>query len=95
MSTKITDKQIAAAQAKIEARKRFEAVFPLLVEELISHLQKIHLPENAIEWYKEVSQSCYIGLIVEYELQYPWREIESWTFSGGYIPNSRWETFGG
>ena len=50
----ITDKQIASTKAKIEARKRFEFVFPLLVEELTSHLTSIHLPENAIEWFKDV-----------------------------------------
>jgi len=54
MGTEITEKQIAVAQAKIEARKRFEAVFPLLLHELLDHLQDINLPENAIEWYKEV-----------------------------------------
>lgn len=58
MGTEITEKQIAAAQAKFEARKRFEAVFPLLVNELLDHLQEINLPGNAIEWYKEVAQSC-------------------------------------
>jgi hypothetical protein len=50
----ITDKQIATAEAKIHARKRFESVFPLLVEELTSTLRTINLPENAIEWYKDV-----------------------------------------
>ena len=50
----ITDKQIASAQAKIEARKRFEFVFPLLVEEMTSYLTSIHLPENAIQWFKQV-----------------------------------------
>jgi hypothetical protein len=50
----LSPEQIASAQAKIEARKRFESVFPLLVEELTSYLQSIHLPENAIEWYKTV-----------------------------------------
>jgi hypothetical protein len=52
--TPITDQQIASVEAKIAARKRFESVFPLLVEEVISHLRSIHLPESAIEWYKEV-----------------------------------------
>jgi hypothetical protein len=51
----ITDKQIASTHAKIEARKRFESVFPLLVDEAITHLRSIHLPENAIEWYKQVN----------------------------------------
>jgi len=50
----ITDKQIATAEAKIHARKRFEAIFPLLVEELTSSLRSINLPENAIQWYKDV-----------------------------------------
>jgi hypothetical protein len=50
----ITDKQIASAQAKIDARKRFESVFPLLVDEATTYLRSIHLPENAIEWYKQV-----------------------------------------
>jgi farnesyl diphosphate synthase len=50
----MSEKQIASTQAKIDARKRFESVFPMLVEELTSYLRSIHLPENAIEWYKEV-----------------------------------------
>lgn len=50
----ITDKQIASAEAKIQKRKRFESVFPLLVDEAITYLRSIHLPENAIEWYKNV-----------------------------------------
>lgn len=52
-----TEQQIASTQAKIDARKRFESVFPLLVEELTSHLQSINLPQNAIEWFKNVSPS--------------------------------------
>jgi farnesyl diphosphate synthase len=50
----MSDKQIASAQANIDARKRFESVFPLLVDELTSYLRSINLPETAIEWYKEV-----------------------------------------
>ena len=75
----ITDKQIASAQAKVEARKRFEFVFPLLVEEMTSYLTTIHLPENAIQWFKEVYLLCYnLWLSVEFELQHPWWEIEPW-----------------
>jgi farnesyl diphosphate synthase len=51
----ITQKQIATAEAKIHARKRFEGIFPLLVDELTSSLRSINLPENAIEWFKNVS----------------------------------------
>jgi hypothetical protein len=51
------EKQIASAEKKLAARKRFEAVFPLLVEEITSHLESIHLPANGIEWFKNVSPS--------------------------------------
>jgi farnesyl diphosphate synthase len=49
----IGDKQGAAA-LKAQVRKRFESVFPLLVEEITAYLKSIHLPEAAIEWYKKV-----------------------------------------
>jgi len=52
----ITDKQIAAAEAKLKARKQFESVFPLLIDEVVEYLESIHLPGNAIEWYKGVSK---------------------------------------
>jgi len=29
--------------------------------------------------------------VVELELQHPWREIESWSFRCGYIPNLNWQ----
>ena len=48
------EERIASAEAKIAARKRFEDVFPLLVDELVTYLRSIKLPENAIEWFKEV-----------------------------------------
>lgn len=64
----ITEKQIATAEAKFHARKRFEAVFPLLVEELTSSLRQINLPENAIEWYKDVPSLSLALLIEEFEL---------------------------
>jgi hypothetical protein len=76
--TPITDKQIASAQAKMDARKRFESVFPLLVDEATTYLRSIHLPENAIEWYKQVRfNKLFVKLTVEFELQYPWRKTQS------------------
>ncbi|KAK0519782.1 Farnesyl pyrophosphate synthetase, partial [Tilletia horrida] len=45
-------KLVAAAQAKVDARKRFEAVFPMLVEELSSYLTENNMPGDAIEWYR-------------------------------------------
>lgn len=35
--------------------KEFEAVFPLLVEDLSQHAKSYGLPENALKWYQEVS----------------------------------------
>jgi hypothetical protein len=58
-----TAKQIAAAEAKIKARKQFESVFPLLVEEIVQYLETIHLPDNAVEWYKEVFPPTYNHVI--------------------------------
>ena len=93
-----TDKQrIASAEAKIAARKRFEEVFPLLVDELISYLRSIKLPENAIEWYKEVCLCHFQGRdlkFVEFRVQHPRWEVESRPVGGGYLPNPRWETIG-
>ncbi|PWZ00820.1 putative ERG20-farnesyl-pyrophosphate synthetase [Testicularia cyperi] len=40
------------AQLKIEKRKRFEQVFPLLVDELTSYLASENMPAEAIEWFK-------------------------------------------
>ena len=53
-STGVTEQQIAATQKKLDARKRFESVFPLLVDELVSHLRSTGISENAIEWYRKV-----------------------------------------
>ncbi|EPQ31477.1 uncharacterized protein PFL1_00812 [Pseudozyma flocculosa PF-1] len=40
------------AQLKIEKRKRFEQVFPLLVDELTSYLESEQMPAEAIDWFK-------------------------------------------
>jgi hypothetical protein len=53
----IRDKQIAAAEGKLKAREHFDSIFPLLLEEIVEYLDKINLPENAIEWFKEVNPS--------------------------------------
>ena len=46
------DRLATNAQAKIARRKRFEQVFPLLVDELVSYLASEGMPAEAIEWYK-------------------------------------------
>ncbi|KAE8260778.1 hypothetical protein A4X09_0g4675 [Tilletia walkeri] len=45
-------KLVAAAQAKVASRKRFEAVFPMIVEELSSYLTENNMPGDAIEWFR-------------------------------------------
>ncbi|CAO1631165.1 unnamed protein product [Sympodiomycopsis kandeliae] len=42
----------AKASAKLAARKRFEEVFPLLVEELIDYLKSEGMPAEAQQWYR-------------------------------------------
>lgn len=53
-ATTVPDEAALAAKAsqKIAARKRFEAVFPLLVEELIEYLKSEGMPAEAQEWYR-------------------------------------------
>lgn len=36
----------------IEKRKKFESIFPVLVEELTQHLTSEGMPKDAIAWYK-------------------------------------------
>ncbi|KAK0542768.1 Farnesyl pyrophosphate synthetase [Tilletia horrida] len=48
----VDPKLIAAAEAKVQARKRFEAVFPMLVEELTAYLVENKMPADAVEWYR-------------------------------------------
>lgn len=48
----VTDALAAKSSAKLAARKRFEAVFPLLVEELVDYLKSEGMPTEAQEWYR-------------------------------------------
>ncbi|SPO22926.1 probable ERG20 - farnesyl-pyrophosphate synthetase [Ustilago trichophora] len=54
MSASSVDSQALAdkAQLKIQKRKRFEAVFPLLVEELTAYLASENMPAEAIDWFR-------------------------------------------
>jgi len=48
-----------------DAVKEFNDVFPVLAEELLSHLRSLRIPENAIEWFERVrspSSSPFITL---------------------------------
>jgi hypothetical protein len=40
---------------KAARRKRFEDVFPVIVDELTGYLQAESMPKDAVEWYKNVS----------------------------------------
>ena len=37
-----------------DAKKKFEAVFPSLVEDLKENAKQYNLPENALKWYEDV-----------------------------------------
>ena len=39
-------------------RKEFETVFPSLVDDLVHHCKQYNMPEDALNWYRDVSQSC-------------------------------------
>ncbi len=36
--------------------KKFEEVFPQLVQDLIEHCKQYGLPQNALEWFEQVKQ---------------------------------------
>lgn len=44
-----------AAAKKLERRKRFEAVFPLIKQELLEYLDECKMPSDAREWFDRVS----------------------------------------
>jgi hypothetical protein len=39
---------------KLERRKRFEAVWPLIRDELVDYLEQEKMPGEAVEWFKRV-----------------------------------------
>lgn len=43
-----------AAQKKLERRKRFEAVFPLIKQELLEYLDECKMPSDARDWFDRV-----------------------------------------
>jgi hypothetical protein len=43
--------------ATTTSREAFEAVFPMLAEDLLAHAKKYNLPENAVKWFEQVSPS--------------------------------------
>lgn len=44
-----------AAAKKLERRKRFEAVFPLIKQELLEYLDECKMPSDARAWFDRVS----------------------------------------
>ena len=70
------------AAAKIERRKRFEAIWPPVRDELVAYLEAQGMPGEARDWFKKVRAWQYIEMEtdlvhLESRLQYPRR----------YIPN--------
>lgn len=43
-----------AAAKKVERRKRFEAVFPLIKQELLEYLDECKMPSDARAWFDRV-----------------------------------------
>lgn len=54
-----------AAAKKLERRKRFEAVFPLIKQELLDYLDECKMPSDARAWFDRVSYltrgTCWCG----------------------------------
>ena len=46
------------ADAKAQKRAKFEAVFPILREELLAYLKQEGMPSDAITWFQRVSPIC-------------------------------------
>lgn len=45
---------VDAAAKKLERRKRFEAVFPLIKQELLEYLDECKMPSEARAWFDRV-----------------------------------------
>ena len=45
---------MSASKAQKTDRKAFEADFPDLVEDVLSHIQQYNVPQNAMDWFKKV-----------------------------------------
>ena len=45
------------ADAKAQKRAKFDAVFPVLREELLAYLKQEGMPADAVEWYQRVRRS--------------------------------------
>ena len=42
------------ADAKAQKRQKFDAVYPILRDELLAYMKQEGMPEDAISWYKRV-----------------------------------------
>lgn len=50
-------------------RKEFEAVFPSLVDDLIQHCKQYNMPEDTLDWYRNVSHTKAVPAIALIDLQ--------------------------
>lgn len=46
--------------AKNTTLKEFESVFPKLVEDLVEHSKKYGVPQQALDWYKNVRKCLFL-----------------------------------
>lgn len=49
---------MSTPQAKAERRAKFEGVFVKIRDELVEHFAGEGMPEEAVEWYRNVRSVC-------------------------------------
>jgi hypothetical protein len=70
--------------AKTIALKEFKDVFPVLVEDVIAHTKQYGVPEQALDWYKAVSNLYYHSETLLNistpgpECKYRWWQMQPW-----------------
>lgn len=59
-----------------DAKKKFEAVFPSLVEDLKENANQYNLPANALKWYEDVCNTFSARFPSLLHLFYPLTTLE-------------------
>jgi hypothetical protein len=68
--------------AQTTTLKKFESIFPKLVEDILDHAKQYKLPEEFVSWYKAVSISeiSFIAMadfLLVHECKHNWRKMQS------------------
>ena len=51
---------MSTPQAKAAARQRFEAVYPIVRDDLLKQFEEHSMPKEAVEYYRRVRSSLHI-----------------------------------